>query len=534
MAWVNPGNITADDGSNATWAIVDAPGIVEGQALAATNFDFSAIPASSIIDGVELRLGDYSDTDELAVWSTNYIYLIHPDDSNGAGNPDTQPSNPTATAQTGIFGASDEMWGDHLTAADVKDVDFGATVATVIFSGTTTVSVDYMQMKVYYHAPVSGEIDASIVQGNNPPHVSSGGNTYVIALRGSALHALKSSDPKGGNTFVSQGTTGTDTAITHIASIQDGQVIHVAYISSSHYRYAAFNMATDSWSVASENITALTIEIENPWIDIAVRSDGDIIVAYAGDPDRVMGGEKQRVDYARRESASWTADQALDAAGDIHYGNPVMVIGTSDNAHILWQTTTNTTDPPNTWTDTEARTLDSANNLSTKVTSTSSVAEDLLGAQNAVSYDDAGTQRIVAFGSARQPVYCMRAVEDGSGDISSLAINNMPSGVEPYTDANEASAVFGVENGGDLHVLFSDALTQDLYYSTSTDDGLTWLEATEEIDALTINHIKGKVVDGTKIIYIYDDGGVTKYNDRRFPLSPWPAIARTPEIIYRR
>jgi hypothetical protein len=128
----------------------------------------------------------------------------------------------------------------------------------------------------------------------------------------------------------------------------------------------------------------------------------------------------------------------------------------------------------------------------------------------------------------------MRAVEDGSGDISSLAINNMPSGVEPYTDANEASAVFGVENGGDLHVLFSDALTQDLYYSTSTDDGLTWLEATEEIDALTINHIKGKVVDGTKIIYIYDDGGVTKYNDRRFPLSPWPAIARTPEIIYRR
>ncbi|MCH7578130.1 MAG: hypothetical protein IH822_10135, partial [Chloroflexi bacterium] len=169
------------------------------------------------------------------------------------------------------------------------------------------------------------------------------------------------------------------------------------YTSLLSYTYHTFNMADDTWGVVNELIETPTNAPTFPWISIAVKSNGVPVVAYAGDTDQVMGGKKERVDVNVRNGGTWDGPIALDAAGDIHYGNPNVVKSPlTDEMHVLWQKTSNTTDPPAVWTDVEARTLDPADDsLSTVDTLVGDTAGNLLGLQNGASYDDADTQRVI-------------------------------------------------------------------------------------------------------------------------------------------
>ncbi len=54
--WTSPDNAKADDTSVASANI--GPGD-ESSGLAASNFDFTSIPDSARIDGIEIRVGDY-------------------------------------------------------------------------------------------------------------------------------------------------------------------------------------------------------------------------------------------------------------------------------------------------------------------------------------------------------------------------------------------------------------------------------------------------------------------------------------------
>ena len=54
-------------------------------------------------------------------------------------------------------------------------------------------------------------------------------------------------------------------------------------------------------------------------------------------------------------------------------------------------------------------------------------------------------------------------------------------------------------------------------YTTSTDNGSTWATPTEEIDAITVNFISATIYERdhyTVLAYVYDDGGVQKYNEK--------------------
>jgi len=354
--------------------------------------------------------------------------------------------------------------------------------------------------------------------GHHPPSKSSTDNFYsVVRADADELDVYKATDPEDSWTVQGTGPVHAGT-ILGFSTYQDGDIIHIVAWSSATYEYYTFNMATDAW-VIDELLITPTNAPTFPWASIAVRS-GVPVVAYAGDTDQVMGGKKERVDAAHRDGGTWTTGIALDAAGDIHYGNPNVVKGPlTDDMHVLWQKSTSTTDPPPFWTETQGRTLDSSNSLSTTVEDTGDTGTVLLGIENGISYDDSGTQRMGWPGvDANNDRYIFRATEDGNDDFQ---FDTEVAESDEVHINGEVSIITLTELSGDLHVLFSGGETQstdqDLFYLTSTDDGATWSTPTEEIDGITVNFISANIyvrdID-TVMAYIYDDGGVQKYNEK--------------------
>jgi len=366
--------------------------------------------------------------------------------------------------------------------------------------------------------------------GHYPPCKSSGGSFYAPVLASSRIKAYKADGDDPADAWTIQDSTG-DPAGTHsvVSTVQDGDVIHVATYgvlsTVAGYRYHQFNMATDTWDLVGETIEIPTNLPTIPWISIAVRSDGTVVVVYAGDTDQVMGGTKERVDVNIRETdTTWSGPTALDAAGDIHYGNPNCVLGTNDFVHCVWQKQVGVADPPTSWSSTEARSIDPADDgLSTVITdSTVDTAGALLGYANIVSYDDGGTQRIIVAGrwNNQQDMISSKYTEDVNDEIAWHEEFARDLGVFRY-DNGEVSIISFATLDTDIHVLFSGGGTlgadQDLYYLKSTDDGTDWVSQAEEIDAITVNFVSANIyVRGadTVMAYVYDDGGVQKYNEK--------------------
>lgn len=380
-------------------------------------------------------------------------------------------------------------------------------------------------------------ISAAGVVGYQPPVKSSKGEFYCLVVSGNAIDAYKATDPTSSFTVQdasnnpAKAGSSTFNAFTYVQAGDTLYGVNVVTTSSGDvgYYHVKFYLDTDLWEQFGGN-SLETIELPtnsptNPWASIAIRSDGDVIVAYAGDTDQVMGGKKERVDYGRREGGTWTVGLEIDAAGDVHYGNPNIVkAGLTDDMRIVWQGTSSTVDPPVSWTGLEARTLDFANSLSTLVTNAGDTASTLLGICNMVGYEDAGTARTAFLGGlVTWSINAWRATDDGSGDIQ--APSNAVVTTQDIYSNGEVSILSIAEDSGVLYVLFSgggvNGADQDIYYSTSTDDGETWTNPTEELDAVTCNYISCSIMQIgalTVLAYIYDDGGTQKFNYRDLSL----------------
>ena len=372
------------------------------------------------------------------------------------------------------------------------------------------------------------------VSGYSPPWKSSAGEFYIVIFESAAtplIDVYKATDPTDSFTAQDTGnhpTFGAGTPVQCLSVTQKGDVLYLCYSSGSSdqaYTYGEFDMAADTWSVINQTIDATTNDPTFPWISIAVRSDGDVVVVYAGDLDANMGDNKERVDVNIRTGTTWGGPVALDAGGDIHYGNPNCVLGTSDGVHIQWWRQPSTTeDPPIAWNYYQSRTLNSSDSLSTVVNNTNNNNPDhLLTSQNMVTYDDGGTQRIISnwiFRDADHDIVTGGAVEDGSDNISSPTSST--EGIEQDLWANgEVSILSCQELSTDLHLLYSGGGTagvdQDLYYTKSTNNGVTWDAPTEEIDAITVNFISANIFvrgGNTVMGYVYDDAGAQKYNEK--------------------
>ncbi len=364
------------------------------------------------------------------------------------------------------------------------------------------------------------------IMGHHPPMKSSAGAFYCVVRSGSTtIDVFKATDPT--DTWTQSDASGRPflpATMVGYSIVQGGDLIHIVAWTNSLYEYSQFNMATDNWDVGGggETIDVVTDNAALFWASIAVRSDGDVIVAYNGSTDQNMGGTKERADYAIR-NGTWSAGIALDPGGDIHYGNPACVLGTNDGVHILFTRTTITADdPPTTWQHVDARTLDSGDTLQSVVETTGvSPSSSLLGMQNMVSYDDAGTQRITVCGTATgsDNRWNNNLIEDGS-DNAALNDDFFSTGTPGPRTNGEVGIITIAELDADLYELFSGGgsggVDADIYLIKSTTDGTTWDAPTEVLDGITCNFISGNIYTrgaDTVFAYVYDDDGVQKYNE---------------------
>jgi hypothetical protein len=140
-AWSNPGNITADDGTNATYSPGASSG--EGDDLKASDFGL-AIPGGATIDGIEVR-AQLSGTGTSPTWS---YANVGKDDSTLAtsNNPgDTLTSTPTNFDD----GGAADLWGLSWTPAEINASTFQVRIRCTQ-SAFSTASCDAIWVKVYY------------------------------------------------------------------------------------------------------------------------------------------------------------------------------------------------------------------------------------------------------------------------------------------------------------------------------------------------------------------------------------------------
>jgi hypothetical protein len=141
VAWSNPGNVTALDGTSATAALNNAT----SHYLKATNFGFN-IPTGATIYGVQV---DYyrSSTTGTATGSSVKIVKGGVITGQEQAASDTWPT----TIAKKTYGSGSSLWGTQFTPADINSSGFGVVISAND-AGNGTASIDYVSVTVYASA----------------------------------------------------------------------------------------------------------------------------------------------------------------------------------------------------------------------------------------------------------------------------------------------------------------------------------------------------------------------------------------------
>lgn len=156
-AWTNPGNITADDGANATCSTASS-----SQWLVGRNYGFS-IPSGSTINGVTVRL----EAAETSPGNESVAAQLQNDSGTLIGSSKTNNVNGTSfTVYT--YGSSSDVWGATLTTTIVNHANFGVRFR---YQTSHDVQVDYCTIAIDYTEPSVGTIGTMLRSGGVIPTV---------------------------------------------------------------------------------------------------------------------------------------------------------------------------------------------------------------------------------------------------------------------------------------------------------------------------------------------------------------------------
>ncbi len=373
---------------------------------------------------------------------------------------------------------------------------------------------------------------------------------YYLALLESGTNKpqiFMATDPT--SSFTAQDASNRPTVGTNMVSLWaylSGSEIHITTatneFSSPENKYHVFDTSSDTWTTTDEEIDD-TKDVGSAFAScsIAIRSDGDVIVLYNGNPDADMGNPYQRVDYAREEGAGWTV--GIDVGGtspvtENRIGS-VIVRGSGDNMHFFWQNDDVTNEL-------HGRSLDNANNLSTTRSFELQTAS-LTGNEHVwcpgIAWDDAGTWRIVVPTKDydTDELVVVRWVESSGalGATGGVTIVGSPEDVD--TIGSTPTACGCVDGDGKMYVMWggggAGGADKDLYRDDAVPNYTAWSGETEVIDATTINRISCNVYprDGAiKLAFVYNEAGTIKYNEVSItaPTAPSFANSRFPDQNY--
>ena len=144
MPWINPGNVTADDGAEATITNYDSDEFE--QTLRSHTYGF-AIPGGATIDGIEVIVRRRNSSGGGGV-ADDVIRLAKAGVAVG-DNKSTGVVWPTSEAPI-TYGTPTDLWGTTWTPADINDPGFGLTLNPLNTGNAQNAQVDYIQIIVYY------------------------------------------------------------------------------------------------------------------------------------------------------------------------------------------------------------------------------------------------------------------------------------------------------------------------------------------------------------------------------------------------
>lgn len=282
---------------------------------------------------------------------------------------------------------------------------------------------------------------------------------------------------------------------------------------ASAFYYHRFDTSDDSWEVGFLNfftISSMTAPASQ-YIDAQIEHDAtanQIRIVVQDDNDSVMGNQFMRVAYFTASEdvttvGGFTGPTALTPTStEISYAHPSIVKGSSGHTHMFWREYNQTHGL-------RCRSLNSSGTLSSEVTASAGGNETfpMMG----ISYDDAGTRRIIFPHGGGNAAGAMRASEDGSGNIASFTGFATVSG-SARTGTAQCVAIDSATN--DAYLFYIDSGTGNLTYSVSTDDGATWSTGTSlGISGDSQSYIASNMLDSGKIAYTYNVTDDLTYNE---------------------
>ena len=154
-AWTTPTNIYSDDGNTANITSPTFDTDDQTYVLKATGFDFSAIPDNSTINGVTVRLNAWYRSGQ-GSGSVDLCQLL---DTAKAKVGTNQCATAVALTTTDTIiitkGSASDLWGNALTAAWVKDANFGVAIGILATAINADVDVDYVTIEIDYTPPAA-------------------------------------------------------------------------------------------------------------------------------------------------------------------------------------------------------------------------------------------------------------------------------------------------------------------------------------------------------------------------------------------
>ncbi len=171
--WTNATNALIADGNSATVTISTGQ---FSRYLRTSSFGF-AIPATSVINGIELRVTRRANANSGSIVDS-FVQLVQGTAAVGANKANTSVLWGD-TFQTVVYGGPNDKWGTTLTASDINAANFGAQLSVGTTSNSRTAYVDNMRLTVYFTPP------PTITSFNNSPACY--GSATTVTLTGTHL-----------------------------------------------------------------------------------------------------------------------------------------------------------------------------------------------------------------------------------------------------------------------------------------------------------------------------------------------------------
>lgn len=164
-AWTNPTNIYSDNGAVASVTAATYDAGDQTTVLKATGFDFSAIPDGSTILGIICKVNAWYSAGSA---NMDLCQLLDTSKAKVGTNQCSTPVTMSPTDTTVITkGANNDLWGNALSAAWVKNANFGVALGCIATAANTDVNIDYVTLEVYYTPPpvaVGQDTETDVVQ----------------------------------------------------------------------------------------------------------------------------------------------------------------------------------------------------------------------------------------------------------------------------------------------------------------------------------------------------------------------------------